>query len=417
MRRLLKGLAVLAVLLAGAVTAVVIHRLQGEKDVKGSSSVEFVTSTVRAEPLPTNIAWPEYGFQDPRTRAVTLALRPPYRRVWTFKAGSLVEFPPSIGYGRLYFSTNSGKFYAVNTKSGKRAWKYISHRCVAASPALGDQQHGTVYAVFMNKPPCNAKHGKGKVVAFAVGAGKIRWQRDDIGVSESSPLLRGNRLYLADWDGRVWALDARSGRVIWKQKPARAAIKGAIAYSDGRLYVGSYDGKLYCLGAQKGRLLWKAKAQPRLYGHTRFYSTPAVAYGRVYIGGTDGKVYSFGATSGKLRWSTSTGGYVYASPAVANQLVLVGSYAKKFMALDAATGALKWTYKTSSPISGSATVIGNVVYFATLGGKTKGTTYALNVRTGKLLWSFPDGKYTPAVAEKGHFFLIGYARIYGMVER
>ena len=416
MRRLLKVLAVLAVLLAGAVTAVVIHRLQGEGDVKGSSSVEFVTSTVAAEPLPTNIAWPEYGFEDPRTRAVTLALRPPYRRVWTFKAGSLVEFPPAIGYGRLYFSTNSGKFYAVNTKTGKRAWKYISHRCVAASPALGDQQRGTVYAVFMNKPPCNAKHGSGEVMAFAVGHGNIRWQRE-IGVSESSPLLRGNRLYLADWDGRVWALDARSGRVIWKRRPARAAIKGAIAYSDGRLYVGSYDGKVYCLGAQRGRLIWKAKAQSRLYGHTRFYSTPAVAYGRVYIGGTDGKVYSFGATSGKLRWSHGTGGYVYASPAVANQLVLVGSYAKKFMAFDAATGALKWTYKTSSPISGSATVIGNVVYFATLGGKTKGTTYALNVRTGKLLWTFPDGKYTPAVAEKGHFFLIGYARIYGMVER
>ena len=416
MRRLLKVLAVLAVLLAGAVTAVVIHRLQGEGDVKGSSSVEFVTSTVAAEPLPTNIAWPEYGFEDPRTRAVTLALRPPYRRVWTFKAGSLVEFPPAIGYGRLYFSTNSGKFYAVNTKTGKRAWKYISHRCVAASPALGDQQRGTVYAVFMNKPPCNAKHGSGEVMAFAVGHGNIRWQRE-IGVSESSPLLRGNRLYLADWDGRVWALDARSGRVIWKRRPARAAIKGAIAYSDGRLYVGSYDGKVYCLGAQRGRLIWKAKAQSRLYGHTRFYSTPAVAYGRVYIGGTDGKVYSFGATSGKLRWSHGTGGYVYASPAVANQLVLVGSYAKKFMAFDAATGALKWTYKTSSPISGSATVIGNVVYFATLGGKTKGTTFALNVRTGKLLWSFPDGKYTPAVAEKGHFFLIGYARIYGMVER
>jgi outer membrane protein assembly factor BamB len=417
MRRLLKGLAVLAVLLAGAVTAVVIHRLQGEHDVKGSSTVEFVTSTQQAEPLPTNIAWPEYGFQDPRTRAVTLALRPPYRRVWTFRAGSLVEFPPAIGYGRLYFSTNSGTFYAVNAKTGKRAWKYVSGRCVAASPALGDQQRGSVYAVFMNKPPCNRKNARdGKVIAFAVGHGNIRWQRT-IGVTESSPLLRGNRLYVADWDGRVWALDARSGRVIWKRKPARAAIKGAIAYSDGRLYVGSYDGHLYCIGAQKGRVLWKAKAQSRLYGRARFYSTPAVAYGRVYIGGTDGKVYSFGATSGKLRWSHSTGGYVYASPAVWNKLVLVGSYAKKFIALDAATGQIKWTFKTSSPISGSATVIGNVVYFATLGGKTKGTTFALNARTGKLLWSYPDGKYTPAVAEKGHFFLIGYARIYGMVER
>jgi eukaryotic-like serine/threonine-protein kinase len=95
--------------------------------------------------------------------------------------------------------------------------------------------------------------------------------------------------------------------------------------------------------------------------------------------------------------------------------VLVGSYSKKFFAFNAATGAELWHYKANGPISGSAVVIGNVVYFATLGKKTNGRTYALNARTGKFLWSYPDGKYTPAVAEKGRLYLVGYARIYGMV--
>lgn len=415
MRRLVKVLAALAVLAAGAIAAIVIHRLQGEGNIRGSSTIEYVTTENATTPLPTNIAWPEYGFEGTRTRAVSLALRPPYRTIWTFHAGSLVEFPPAIAFGRLYFSTNSGRVYAVNTKTGKRAWKYVSHRCVAASPAIGTQQHGTVYAVFLNKPPCNAKHGRGEVIAFAAGGGKIRWHKT-IGASETSPLLVGNRLYVGDWDGRVWALDARSGRTIWRYR-TRGPVKGGVAISDGRLYVGSYDGHLYCIGAQKGRLIWKAKAQSRLYGNAQFYSTPAVAYGRVYIGGTDGKVYSFGATSGKIRWSHGTGGYVYASPAVWNGLVLVGSYSKRFFAFDAATGDVKWSYKVTAPISGSATVIGDVVYFATLGKQTSGRTYALNARTGKLVWSFPDGKYTPAVAEKGRLFLIGYARVYGMVPK
>jgi len=413
MRRVLKGLAVLAVVLAGAVTAVVIHRLQAEKDIHGSST-EFVPTPPKATPLPRNIAWPEYGFEGTRTRAVNLTLRPPYRREWTYHAGSLVEFPPVIAYGRLYFSTNSGKFVAINAKTGKRAWKYVSHRCVAASPAVGTQQHGTIYAVFLNRPPCNRKKARdGEVIAFAAGHGTIRW-RKSIGPSETSPLLVGNRLYVGDWNGRVWALDARSGRTVWRSRQL-GPIKGALAFSSGHLYVGSYDGHLYSFGAQKGRLLWKAKAQGRLYGHARFYSTPAVAYSRVYIGGTDGKVYSYGATSGKLRWSHSTGGYVYGSPAVWNQEVLVGSYSKKFFAFSAATGAELWHYKANGPISGSAVVIGNVVYFATLGKKTNGRTYALNARTGKFLWSYPDGKYTPAVAEKGRLYLVGYARIYGMV--
>jgi outer membrane protein assembly factor BamB len=414
MRRLVLALSVAAVLVLGVIAAVVIHRLQGERNIRGSSTEEFTLSTAVPKPPPLGTPWPQYGFDERRDRSVQLALRPPYRRAWAFGAGSLVEFPPSIGFVRLYFSTNSGKFAAVNLQTGKRAWKYLSHRCVAASPAVGSYKHGTVYAVFLNKPPCNAAHtkGNGKVIAFAAGFGEIRWQKT-IGPSESSPLLIGNRLYVADWDGRVWALDARSGRTIWRRKPARAAIKGAVSSTAGKLYVGSYDGHVYCLGAQKGRLIWKAKAQRRLYGRSRFYSTPALAYGRLYIGSTDGKVYSYGATTGRLLWSHGTGGYVYSSPAVWKGLVFAGSYSKRFFAFDAATGDVRWSFRANGQISGSPTVIGNVVYFATLAKRT----YALNARTGKQLWTFPDGKYTPVVAVQGRLFLVGLGKLYGMVPR
>jgi outer membrane protein assembly factor BamB len=413
-RRLLVVLAVIAVLVVGVAAVVVIRRLQGEGNIRGSSTEEFTISTTPAKAPPLGVPWPQYGFDATRDRSVQLSLRPPYRRVWWYGAGSLVEFPPAIGYGRLYFSTNSGKFVAVNLKTGKRAWKYLSGRCVAASPAVGTYGHGTVYAVFLNQPPCNSPHtkGSGRLIAFAAGFGKIRWSRK-IGPSESSPLLVGNRVYVGDWDGRVWAFDARNGRTIWRRRPARGPVKGAIASAGGRLYVGSYDGHLYCLGAQRGRVVWKASAQRRLYGRSRFYSTPAVAYGRVYLGSTDGKVYSYGAATGKLRWSHGTGGYVYSSPAVWKGLVFAGSYSGWFYAFDAATGDVRWRFSANGQISGSPTVIGNVVYFATL----KRRTYALDARTGRRLWSYPDGKYTPVVAVKGRLFLVGWAKVYGMVPR
>jgi outer membrane protein assembly factor BamB len=361
-----------------------------------------------------------YGFDATRTRSVALALKPPFRPVWRYGAGSLIEFPPSIGYGRLYFSTNAGRFAAVSLKTGKRAWKVDMRRCVAASPAIGPHAHGTVYAAFLNRPPCNATaggHGKdGLVVAFSAGRGQIHWRRT-IGPSESSPLLIGDRLYVGDWNGDVWAFDADNGRVLWRHRIG-GPVKGAIASAGGRLYVGAYDGHVYSLSLA-GKQLWRASGQRRLFGHGRFYSTPALAYGRVYIGSTDGKVYSFGATTGKLIWSHSTGGYVYASPAVSGGSVFVGSYSGRFYAFDAATGETRWTFPANGKISGSATVIGNVVYFATLtgGARSKGRTYALDARTGKLLWSFPDGKYTPAVAAQGRLFLIGYGTVYGMVPR
>jgi outer membrane protein assembly factor BamB len=414
-RRLFIVLAGIAVLVAGLLAGLVIYRVHQERDVRGSSTKEFhQTKPPKPPPAAAKVPWPMYGFDATRTRAVDLALRPPFRPVWRYGAGSLVEFPPAIGYRRLYFSTNAGRFAAISMKTGKRAWKLDLHRCVAASPAIGPHAHGTVYAVFLNRPPCNVDSGghghDGKIVAFSAGHGQIHWQHT-IGPSESSPLLIGDRLYVGDWNGDVWSFDADNGKVLWRRHLG-GAIKGAIASAGGRLYVGAYDGHLYCLSTA-GKTLWRASGQQRLYGHGRFYSTPALAYGRVYIGSTDGKVYSFGATTGKLRWSHSTGGYVYASPAVWNDIVLAGSYSGRFYAFDAATGAERWHFDAHGKISGSATVIGDVVYFATL----KKHTYALNARTGRQLWSFPDGKYTPAVAVKGRLFLIGYGTVYGMVPK
>jgi outer membrane protein assembly factor BamB len=411
-RRRLVLLVVAVLLLAGAgVAAYVVHRLNALHDVQGST-VEYRTGTGKPVGVVPGVQWPMYGFGAARTRSVQLNLRPPFRKLWTYHAGSLVEFPPSIGYGRLYLSTNSGKFVAVNMRTGKRAWKYLSHRCVAASPAVG--AYGSVFMAFLNKPPCNrapgAKGIDGEVIRFAVGLGHVKW-RTRTGPTETSPLLVGGKVYVGDWNGDIWALAGSNGHVLWRFH-TRGAVKGGLAYANGRLYAGSYDGHVYCL-TTAGKLVWKAPSQGTLLHRGNFYGTPAVAHDRVYVGATDGRVYSFGAASGKLRWSHGTGGYVYSSAAVWRDLVLAGSYSHRFYALDAATGRTRWTFTANGPISGSPTVIGDVVYFATL----KERTYALDVRTGKQLWTFPDGKYSPVVAVKGRLFLVGYGLVYGMAPK
>ena len=136
-------------------------------------------------------------------------------------------------------------------------------------------------------------------------------------------------------------------------------------------------------------MIWRARSQDRFGGRGQFYSTPAVAYGRVYIGSTDGKVYSFGATSGKLRWSQGTGGYVYASPAVWRKTVYAGSYSRPLLRLRRGDRRRPWRFRAGADISGSATIVDGVVYFSTFDERT----FALDARTGKLLWTFPDGKY------------------------
>jgi outer membrane protein assembly factor BamB len=382
-------------------------------DVRGSSTEEFVTTeAVAPPPPPPGVEWPMYGYSQERLHVGPGTIKPPYRRLWMFRARQLIEFPPAIAYGRLYFANGSGVVFALNAKTGKRAWRYISHRCLAASPAV--ERH-LVFLTFLNRPPCNSKNRKGldgELIAFRSGFGAIKWRRK-IGPSESSPLLAGGYVYVGDWTGRVYAFVARTGKLKWTFK-TNGKIKGALAISGNRLFVGSYDHYVYALDARNGKLLWKAGAQNQVFRHRgTFYSTPAVAYGRVYIGSTDSKVYSFGAGSGKTRWIHDTGGYVYASPAVWRQRVYIGSYDKRLYCLDAATGDVIWKFKANGPISGSPTIVDGVVYFATL----KDKTFALDARSGRELWNFTDGQYTPVVSDGDRLYLVGHARVYGLAPR
>jgi outer membrane protein assembly factor BamB len=405
------GVAALALLLgAGAVVGYVLYKRHESRNIRGSSTQEFVTTEVTkpARRAP-EIVWPTYGYDNERVKAVTgFGVRPPYRVQWAFRARKLLEFPPVIAYGKLYIENNVGVLFAIEARTGNEKWRYNARRCAAASPAVSN---GLVFAAFLNRPPCNAQGSNldGRLVALHARGGRIKWRRT-IGPSETSPLVSNGLVYVGDWRGKVYAFDTRTGRTRWTFTTG-GKVKGGVAVSGNRLYVGSYDGHVYALNARTGRQLWRASAQARLGPTGTFYGTPAVAYGRVYIGSTDHKVYSYGATTGKLRWSHTTGGYVYSSPAVWRLRVYIGSYDRHLYCFDAATGDVHWRFDAHGVITGSPTVINGVVYFST----TRNRTYALNARTGKLLWHFPDGQYTPAVADSRKLYLVGHTRLFALL--
>jgi outer membrane protein assembly factor BamB len=416
MKRAALALALALILVVGAAGAFVLYRKHQSRNVHGSSTVEFVPTQPKQERTPRELAvapWPMFGYTVTGVRfADGIRVRPPFRKLWESGGSTLLEFQPALAFGRLYVVNAYGDVLAFNAQTGKRAWRVRTRRCAASSPAVSKIMHGTVYVSLLNRGACATNKGTtGEVIAFAHAWGRVVW-RKRIGPTESSPLVVGSTVYVGDWRGDVYALDARTGKTRWRFHTG-GRVKGGLSYLTGRVFVGSYDHHVYALSARSGRLLWKASAQQRLGTRGTFYSTPAVAYGRVYIGSTDGKVYSFGAHSGKLRWSHGTGGYVYGSPAVWRQRIFVGSYSGWFYALDAATGDEKWKVRANGPISGSANVIDGVVYFATL----KGRTYGLDARTGKRLWSFPDGRYAPVVADRKHAYLVGYGKVYGLAPR
>jgi outer membrane protein assembly factor BamB len=417
-KKLLIASGLVVVLLVGAGVAYVIEKRHEGRDIEGSSTIEFVTTpltttTPAAARAKQQVVWPMFGYDLERTKApVGFDERPPYRVAWTWREGSLLEFPPVIAYNRAYIASLRGGLFALDVHTGAVEWHFDGDRCSAASPAVAGR---TVYHAFMNPEPCDPRSGRqdvdGLIVALDAQSGKVRWERV-LGATESSPAVAHGLVYVGDWRGNVYALDADDGRTRWSFETGDE-VKAGVAVSGRRLYIGSYDGHMYALDALTGRLLWRSPAQPRLGGHGGFYATPAVAYGRVYVANTDGKIYSYGATSGRIRWSYSTGGYAYSSPAVWKRRVYAGSHDKHLYCFDAATGHVFWSFLANGWVAGAPTVINDLVYFSTATGRT----YALDARTGKRRWFWRDGQYTPVAADRRRLYLVGYSKLYAMVSR
>jgi outer membrane protein assembly factor BamB len=413
LRRVLVAVAVLLVLSGGAVAFLLLH----SPGNVSNPNVEFTTMPPKRADATPAFEWARYGYDLARTRYFPSGnnLDPPFRVGWQYEDYALLEFPPVI-YGHTLFNVDDdGSAKAIDARTGRKLWENKLGTLAAASPALGVAQ-GLVFVPVLSINGHSPGHGG--FYALSMKTGRTVWSRPMPAGTESSPLVWGNSVYFGDQAGRVYSLNASTGRVNWIYHAA-GAVKGGPALAYGNLYFGDYAGRAYALNPTTGRTVWAVTTNGAEFGFGsgNFYATPAVAFGRVYMGNTDGRVYSFAAETGALAWATTTGAYVYASPAVADvpgigPTVYEGSYDGHFYAFDARTGAIRWRYNAGGRISGSSTILGNVVYFSTLGSRT---TTGLDARTGKRVFFWADGAFNPIVADDSAVYLTGYSKLYEMI--
>jgi len=150
-RWLIVGAGAVALVLVGAALGFYFYIQHQSRDIRGSSTVEFVPTEAPPAPPPApkpgtrvsaalhRVDWPTFGYDDRRLRYLPSRLRPPFRVEWTFHARHLIEFPPAIAYGRVYVANNPGTLFAVQAATGRTSWRYVSGRCTAASPAVAGE--------------------------------------------------------------------------------------------------------------------------------------------------------------------------------------------------------------------------------------------------------------------------------------
>src|SRR5438477_3630336 len=79
-----------------------------------------VTRPTKPPPISGGLQWPTYGANNARLRAVGApGLRPPFRRLWTFHGGGLLEFPPAVGYGSVFEEAFHGRLSSIDPATGR----------------------------------------------------------------------------------------------------------------------------------------------------------------------------------------------------------------------------------------------------------------------------------------------------------
>ncbi|MGO9954928.1 MAG: PQQ-binding-like beta-propeller repeat protein [Solirubrobacteraceae bacterium] len=421
LRRGLVGAGVVLVL-AGAAAAFVLLHAPGNISHPNVQFTRPTTTTAPPPPRPAprlvdNFQWPWYGYDDGRTHEfdTPARLHPPLHVGWRFVDGALLEFPPVIYHETMFLLDDDGSAKAVDLRNGHELWHNQVGTLAAASPAVAARA-GVVLMPLLSTS--GHSPGAGRFVALSMNTGRVTWSVPDGAGSESSPIVGGRTVYYGDQAGTLFARDVRTGHLYWTYH-ASGAIKDGPALVDGVLYFGDYAGRAYAVDAVDGHQIWAVSTNGAHFGFGsgNFYATPAVAFGRVYLGNTDGFVYSFGARTGTLAWATATGAYVYASAAVANPpglgpTVYAGSYDGYLYAFNAQSGVIRWRHLARGRISGSATVLGDVVYYSDLA--TRSTT-GLDTTTGQTVFSFPDGAFSPIVADYHAVYLVGYLTVYQLL--
>ncbi|HEX3802368.1 MAG TPA: PQQ-binding-like beta-propeller repeat protein [Solirubrobacteraceae bacterium] len=404
-------------IVAIVVAGYAVHEL-GKPKNSVNTNVPFVVSTTNTSTTPktksiNNFAVPFYGNQQTRSRDFTSTsdLNPPFKLAWKFGGNALLEFPATIWGNNLYLLDDGATVKRVNITTGKQIWLKHVGKLSASTPSL-DIAHKELFVSILSLHGSTIGSVNGELAALSMRSGKILWTFPVSSGTESSPMVVGNSVYFGDQGGTEYSLNVKTGHENWSYATS-GSIKAGAAYYDGNLYFGNYGGDFYAINAKSGKEAWSASPGGE------FYSTPAVAFGRVYVGNNNGAAYSFSAKDGTEAWSHTLGGYVYSGPAVADTpglgpTVYIGSYNDNLYALNARTGDIEWASNVGGAISGSATVVDNTVYVSTVYSPG---SYGFNARTGKKVFSYPDGSYTTVLADQNAVFLMGKYTLYKFVPK
>ena len=282
------------------------------------------------------------------------------------------------------------------------------------------------------------------------------FQTGTLGNFETTPLLRDNILYVTGPQNVAWALDARTGRQIWRYRrelptdltACCGLVNRGFAMLGDKLFMVTLDAHLLALDMRTGAIVWDATLEQYKNGYAATIA-PIVAKDKIIVGvaggefGIRGFIDAYDAQTGKRAWrfytipgpgepgnntwagdSWKTGGAsVWVTGAYDPELNLlyygIGNpgpdyhsesrlgdnlYSDSIVALDADTGKLRWHYQftphdvhdwdaTEVPVLADLTIAGQPRKVVMFANRN-GFYYTLDRTNGRIILAKPFVKTT-----------------------
>ena len=134
---------------------------------------------------------------------------------------------------------------------------------------------------------------------------------------ESTPIVVDGVIYVTTAWSKIYAYDAKSGKELWQfdpEVPGEWGVKTCcdvvnrgVAAWNGKVYLGTIDGRLIAVDAKSGEKVWSTQTTPRDEAYS-ITGAPRVAKGKVFIGqaGSEfeqrGFLSAYDAETGRLLW-------------------------------------------------------------------------------------------------------------------
>ena len=283
---------------------------------------------------------------------------------WTFDAGARIVTSPTLAElarERLLVVVSRRTVYALRASDGVPVWRRRlgEHVQIESSPAVarGLALVGSSAGVW----------------ALRVRDGAVAWRlRRSVRTTPTVDLRRG-AAYVGTADAIV-ALDLDTGRVRWFSRPQAAATRlgftGKATLLRGRhgiplVGLGSADGCYYAVDARSGRVVWTrhvADVGPRGGAAGGLLAPAARGGGRLYVTSAAGRgpyLTALDAGTGHIAWRSSDAGPSFAPPVVLGRVVITAEAGGVLRGVDTATGRTIWWSATRRPLTGGAAVAGS----------------------------------------------------------